>query len=169
MLKYFIYIINTYFFYIEFDMLILYSSIGIIKIRNKLLKYFFIKKNIFFSLFTHYNILSFVKLVFHTISYGYTSRFTLVGIGYRQFYSNSIIVYKLWYNHLIFKTLPLDLITFKKNKKRKYFSVFSLNKNKLNRIINIWSSYRIMNVYTKKGFFKKSNVYYYKPIIKKLI
>lgn len=95
MLKYFIYLINTYFFYIEFDTLILYSRIGIIKIRNKLLKFFFIKKNFFFSLFTHYNIISFVKLVFHTISYGYTSRFTLVGIGYRQFYSNSLIVYKL--------------------------------------------------------------------------
>ena len=150
-------------------MIILYSHLGIIKIRNKLLKSFFIKKNTFFSLFTHYNIISFVKLIFHTINFGYTNRFTLVGIGYRQFYSNSVVVYKLWYNHLIFKTLPLDIITFKKNKKRKYFSIFSLNKNKVNKIINVWSSYRIMNVYTKKGFFKKNNAYYYKPIIKKLI
>lgn len=65
--------------------------------------------------------------------------------------------------------LPLDILTTRKNKKKKYFTLFSLNKNKLNKVLHIRLSYRIMNIYTKKGFFKKNNKYYYKPVIKKLV
>lgn len=169
MLKYFIYPINISFFYIEFDFLILYSHYGVIKIKNDMLTTFFCKNNLLYSLFINKNIVFFIKNIFILINSGCMNKFTLVGIGYRQFYSNNIVIYKLWYNHLVYKILPLDLLTIKKSKKRKYFTLFSLNKNKLNKVLHIWLSYRIMNIYTKKGFFKKNKKYYYKPVIKKLV
>jgi len=137
MLKYFIYPINITFFYIEFDFIIVYSHYGIIKIKNDVFYALFFKNNILYSLFINKNIVFFIKNLFILINSGYTSKFTLVGIGYRQFYSNNIVIFKLWYNHLVHKILPLDLLTIKKNKKKKYFTLFSLNKNKLNKVLHI--------------------------------
>lgn len=95
MLKYFIYPINISFFYIEFDFLILYSHYGVIKIKNDMLTTFFCKNNLLYSLFINKNIVFFIKNIFILINSGCMNKFTLVGIGYRQFYSNNIVIYKL--------------------------------------------------------------------------
>lgn len=137
MLKKYFYISNLFFFYIEFDFYILFSFLGIIKIKNSSIVSFFLKKNTLFFFSINDSVIFFIKSIFLLIDYGYFNKFTLVGIGYRQYYSNNIVIYKLWYNHLVYKILPFDIITFKKNKKRKYFTLFSLNKNKLNKIFHI--------------------------------
>lgn len=137
MLKNYFYLSNIIFFYIEFDFFILYSFLGIIKVQNKSLVSFFMKKNSLFTVFLNNSIIFFIKSIFLLINFGYFNKFTLVGVGYRQFYSNNIIVYKLWYSHLIYKILPFDILTSKKGKKKKYFTLFSLNKNKLNKIFHI--------------------------------
>lgn len=162
-------ILNNIFFYIEYSFFIFYSFLGIIKIKNKDLIFFFIKLNTLFSRKINNNIIFFLKFIFLLINQGYTNKFKVIGVGYRQFYSDNIVVYKLRYNHLIYKILPFNILTFKKHKRRKYFTLFSLNKNELNKIMHIWLTYRIKNIYTKKGFFKKNKQVFFKEIIKKLL
>lgn len=51
--------------------------------------------------------------------HGHISRFRLVGVGYRQFYNDNLSVYKLRYSHLIYYNMPLNILGFKKNKRKK--------------------------------------------------
>ena len=169
MLKQFFYLSSIIFFYIEFDFLILFSFLGIIKIKNKHLVLFFLRQNTLFTLATTNTIIFFMKTIHFLINFGYVNKFKLIGVGYRQFYSNNIVVFKLWYSHLVFKVLPFDIITVKKTKKKTFFRLYGLNKDNVNRILHLWLSYRIRNPYTKKGFVKRNKLYYTKPIIKKLI
>jgi len=137
MLKNYIFL-NTYvFFYIECDILILYSPLGIIKIKKKEFSFCYVKKHNFMSYFFNNNLSFFIRNIFLLITHGYFNKFKIIGVGYRQFYSNNIVVYKLRYSHLIYNILPLNLLLFKKNKKRKYFSLYGLDKDKVNNIINI--------------------------------
>jgi len=169
MLINYFYIFNNIFFYIEYDFFVFYSFLGIIKIKNKDLITFYIKCNTFFSRFINNNIVFFLDFIFVLINQGYFNKFKIVGVGYRQFYSDNIVIYKLRYSHLVYNVLPFNILSFKKHKRRKYFTLFSLNKNELNRIMHVWLGYRIKNVYTKKGFFKKDKHVYFKEIIKKLL
>ena len=169
MLNKYFYILNNIFFYIEYDFLILYSYLGIIKIKNKDLINYFIRFNTLFSRVVNNHILYFLRFIFLLINQGYFNKFKIIGVGYRQFYSNNMVIYKLRYSHLIYNILPFDILTFKKHKRRKYFTLFSLNKNKLNKVMHIWLTYRIKNVYTKKGFFKKNKKVFFKEIVKKIL
>ena len=169
MLKQFFFLSNIIFFYIEFDFFIFYSTLGIIKIKNKNLTHYLLKANTLLTLANNTTLVFFMNIIDKLINFGYVNKFKLVGVGYRQFYSNNIIVFKLWYSHLVYKILPLNILTFKKNKKKPFFCLYSLDKNNLNRVLHLWLSYRIRNTYTKKGFLKKNKEYYTKPIIKKLI
>lgn len=81
--------------YIEFDFVIVYSQFGIIKIKNDILNTLFSKNNLLYSIFINKNYTFFLKIIFILINFGYTRKFTLVGIGYRQFYSNNMVIYKL--------------------------------------------------------------------------
>ena len=169
MLTKFYFLSTSSFFYIEFDSLIIYNFLGIIKIKNKQLTSFLIKKKTLSSWWLNDAIVHFIKYIFLLILFGYNNKFKLIVIGYRQFYSNNMIVFKLRYSHLVYKILPFDILTLKKTKKRKYFVLYSLNKDNLNRIMHLWLSYRRLNIYTKKGFFKKKHKYLFKPIIKRVI
>jgi hypothetical protein len=137
MLERYFSIINNIYVYIEYNFVILYSFLGILKVKNNDFISLFIKKNIIFSIIMNPSIVFFIRNVFLLTSYGYYKKFKLVGIGYRQFYSNNLIVYKLRYSHLIHNILPFNILTFKKHKRRKFFTLFSLNKNELNKIIHI--------------------------------
>lgn len=137
MLEKYFSIVNNIYVYIEYNFVILYSFLGILKVKNNDFIRVFIKKNIMFSIRMNPSMVFFIRNIFLLISYGYFKKFKLVGIGYRQFYSNNIIVYKLRYSHLIHNILPLNILTFKKHKRRKFFTLFGLNKNELNKIIHI--------------------------------
>lgn len=82
-------------------------------------------------------IIFFLKYVFLLINNGYFNKFKIVGVGYRQFSSDNIVIYKLRYSHLVYNILPFNILTFKKHKRRKFFTLFSLNKNELNRIMHL--------------------------------
>ena len=101
--------------------------------------------------------------------HGYISRFKLVGVGYRQFYNDNLSVYKLRYSHLVYYSIPLNTLGFKKNKRKKLFSIFGLNRDVVNSTVNLWMSYRVCNVFTLKGFFKHNKYYNSKLFIKKRI
>ena len=169
MLNNFFFINSNIFFYIECNFFILYSFLGIIKVKNKDLIRFFWSKNIIYTNYFINQISFFLHELFLLINNGYFNKFKIIGVGYRQFYSNNMVIYKLRYSHLIYNILPLDIITFKKKKNKKYFTLFSLNKNRLNKILHLWLLYRVPNVYTKKGFFKKGKKYNFKKMVKKLL
>jgi len=156
-------------FYIEGNYLILCGFLGIIKIKKKLLLNFFIKKNLLFSYYFYRSITLFLNNIVVLINYGYSNKFKIIGVGYRQFYDNNLVVYKLRYSHLIYNILPLNILSFKKHKKKKFYTLFGLNKNDINKMLHIWLSYRVPNVYTKKGFFKQNKIINFKKITKKLL
>ena len=112
---------------------------------------------------------SLLSELFLLIYLGYYNKFKIIGVGYRQFYDNNIVVYKLRYSHLIYNVLDLSLLVTKKLKKKKYFTVYSLDKSRLNRLINVWLNYRVPNVYTKKGFIKRGSTVRFKKVTKKIM
>lgn len=155
--------------YIECNFCIAYSTLGIIRIRSNNLTQLYYKKYTVTSLNVNHTVTFLLRELFILISLGYTNKFKLVGVGYRQFYENNIVVYKLRYSHLIYNVLDFSVLTTKKLKKKKFFTIFSLNKNKLNRLLNIWLLYRVPNVYTKKGIIKKGSTFNFKKMIKKIL
>lgn len=169
MLRNFINICNNVFCYLECNYSIVYSTLGIIRIKSQHLSDLFINKLTFCSIKVNITLTLLLREIFLLISLGYFSKFKIVGVGYRQFYEDNVVVYKLRYSHLIFNILDLDVLVAKKHKKKKYFTIFSLNKFKLNRILNIWLLYRVPNVYTKKGFLKKGVTINFKKMMKKII
>lgn len=156
-------------FYKEYNFVITYSLLGSIKIKDSFFSNFYIKLNILFSRNIISSFKSFLNRLFKTINIGSVNKFSLTGVGYRKFYSDNIVVYKLRYSHLIYKILPLNVLDFKKHKRRKFFSLFSLNQDLLNKVTYRWLSYRITNIYTKKGFLKKDKKMLFKERFKKLL
>lgn len=156
---------NNFFFYKECNIFLFYTSLGIIKIKKNRLINLFIRKN-FYHL---YNLYFFKFQLFNNlikwINFGYFNKLRIVGIGYRRFYDNNAIVYKLRYNHLIYKVIPFDIVTFKTRKRRKFIPFFSFNEPVNNKIFHIFLLYRISNVYTKKGFFKMNKRVNFKKVI----
>jgi len=155
--------------YIECNFCIAYSSLGIIRLKSNHLSNLYYTRNTVTSLTVNNTVSFILRELFILISLGYTNKFKLVGVGYRQFYENNIVVYKLRYSHLIYNVLDFAVLTTKKLKKKKFFTVFSLNKNKLNRLFNIWLLYRVPNVYTKKGIIKKGSSLNFKKMMKKIL
>lgn len=136
MLKNYFFITSHIFFYIECNFFILYSFLGIIKVKNVNLPVFFIEKHTLYSNNFNITFAFFLRELFNVINNGYFNKFKIIGVGNRQFYSTNIVIYKLRYSHLIYNLLPLDLLTFKKHKKKKYFTLFGLDKNKVNKVLH---------------------------------
>jgi len=159
------------FYYLECTALLVYDKYGILKMQNN---------NFLNCLTLNYNIYSFINLniveslnyllsyMFRIASIGYRLKYELIGMGYRQYYRNQCIVFQLWYNHMIYKTVPFYIVTFKKKKKRKFNTLFGFNKIKINTLLHFWLSYRIKNIYTGKGMSMKGRKYLRKKMVKKL-
>ena len=168
MLSTYISLVGNFFFYIENNYIILCSKLGIWKVQNTFFKNLFIyEQNNLVSSYFDRSLMLYLKDLFLIINFGYFSKFKIIGVGYKQFYIDNIVIYKLRYSHLIYKILPFQLLSFKKTKKKKFYTVFGINKNNVNSIVDMWTTYRISNVYTKKGFFKKNKKVYFKTVVKK--
>jgi len=169
MIKNYFYLHKKIYIYIECENIILFSPIGIIKFKHPKNIDFIKKEQLLLSYNKQTEIVLFFREIFLLITKGTFTKFKIVGVGYRQMYANNVVVYKLRYSHLIYNVLPLDIITNKKQKRKTYHTLFSLNKNKLNNVLQMWLSYRIPNVYTKKGMFKKDQIVRSKKMVKKLL
>lgn len=137
MLRTYVVIKSYVFFYLECDFFIFVSHLGIVKVRNIKLMNLYIERSIIKSFVISYQVSRLLSYIFLLISKGYKNQFKLIGVGYRQFYSNNMVVYKLRYSHLIYNILPIDILSFKKNKKKKFFSLYGLNKERINTMINL--------------------------------
>lgn len=104
----------------------------------------------------------------------YNSQFGIVdylylkGIGFRVLQNNNTLFFKLNYSHYIYYVLPLEMkVRIKKKNKLLKFNFFQdrLARNVLNKL----HSFRMTNVYTQKGIFKKSQLIFKKEGKKKQI
>lgn len=89
------------------------------------------------------------------VLYGSINKFKIVGLGYKLLFSNNQWVFKLGYSHLLYNNLSLKIYTKKKKKKRKYISVGSMNKCKLNLFLKSVENYRVPNKYSANGIFNR--------------
>ena len=71
MLKNYFSITNNIFIYIECEAIYVFSFLGIIKVKNSFLNYFFIKKKLLCSYEKHITITFFFREIFLLISQGY--------------------------------------------------------------------------------------------------
>jgi len=141
MLSHYYNLSGSYCCYLESNFFILFSKLGILKIKNHLFFnfYYFTNQEVNSLISSYYNrsFSLYLKDLFLIINYGYFNKFKLIGVGYKQFYINNVVVYKLRYSHLIYKVLPFNLISFKKHKKKKFYTIFGLNKTHVNSIIDL--------------------------------
>jgi ribosomal protein L6P/L9E len=125
-----------------FKSLILNSNLGI-----KLNKKYTINKILFQN---------FISLFIVSVLNGFRGKFKIVGRGYKLHKKNNNLVFKLGYSHLIFKTLDLSVFLKKKEKKKLFFTLISLNYYLITNYINNFRSYRIPNIYKRKGIFNNT-------------
>jgi ribosomal protein L6P/L9E len=98
----------------------------------------------------------FISLFLISILIGFRGKFKIVGRGYKLHKKNNSLIFKLGYSHLIFKNLNLSLFLKKKDKKKLFFTLISLNSYLITSYINIFKSYRLPNIYKKKGIFNNT-------------
>jgi ribosomal protein L6P/L9E len=98
----------------------------------------------------------FISLFLISIFIGFRGKFKIVGRGYKLHKKNNSLIFKLGYSHLIFKNLNLSLFLKKKDKKKLFFTLISLNSYLISNYINVFRSYRLPNIYKKKGIFNNT-------------
>jgi len=119
-------------------------------------KFFLINSLIIFNDLKQYtknkiNFQLFISLFLVSIFSGFRAKFKIHGRGYKLHKKNNNLVFKLGYSHLIFKTLDFALFLKKKEKKKVFYTLISLNHQLLTNTISTFRSFRIPNIYTKKG------------------
>ncbi len=55
-----------------------------------------------------------------SLVYGFNLKYKIKGLGYKSFFKDQILMFKLGYSHKVFFILPMDLIS-KQKKKKKHF------------------------------------------------
>lgn len=160
--------LNVIFYYIECNMLVLYSSLGIIKIRDSLISNVFLFRDFFHTYSRDFILETFLKKLIFLVNYGYLQRYRLIGLGYKQKnYYGDVLQIKLRYSHILFRFLPYELLTYSISKRRKFHTIYGLDKSLVNQSTMLMISLRVANIYTKKGFFKKHNLVSFKKKAKR--
>ncbi|MNK96723.1 50S ribosomal protein L6 [compost metagenome] len=159
---------NYVYIYIERGNIICVSKLGSFKCKFNLyfflynsnslfiFKFFLINSLIIFNDLKQYtknkiNFQLFISLFLVSIFSGFRAKFKIHGRGYKLHKKNNNLVFKLGYSHLIFKTLDFALFLKKKEKKKVFYTLISLNHQLLTNTISTFRSFRIPNIYTKKG------------------
>lgn len=101
-------------------------------------KYFFFLKRLFLQIIS-------------SIHRGWVKRLRLVGIGYKLYSHSNLLILKLGYSKCIFFSLPLDIRITVTGRKKRRFSLFSIDKMELTLVSKLLLQLRIPNIYTGKG------------------
>ena len=146
----------------------MYSCLGMIKIKNYELNNILIHNKTWYTKYNTINLELFLNFIILLINYGYSQKYRLRGLGYKQNNFNGYLLqFKLRYSHVLFRYLSFNLITYNISKRRKFFTIYGLNKDIVNKYLMLLLSFRISNVYTKKGFFKRNKKVLFKKKKKK--
>lgn len=159
---------NKILFYLEGNVLILYSNLGILKIKSQSLIEVFAFKHFYYSIHNTISVESILKDVFILINYGYAKKYRLRGMGYMlKTAKGALLKFRLRYSHVLYRFLPFNLLTYAKAKKRKYYTIFGIERELIHKYLLLWSSFRQVNIYTKKGIFMKYKKIVFKERAKK--
>jgi len=82
----------------------------------------------------------------------FLSEISLVGLGYRLFYEDDVLLLKMGFGHYIKVDRPKDIHMFGHDKR---LVIFGINKRNLNNFLRILLSYQKINNYKSKGLFIK--------------
>jgi ribosomal protein L6P/L9E len=174
MLKYssFLYFFLFKFFFLHFERnkLLLISKLGSFKSKYKSNFFIYHYNSIFFLRFfllNNFNLTKrnnlnkiifqkFISLFIISVFTGFRAKFKIVGRGYKLHKKNNNLIFKLGYSHLIFKTLDLVVFLKKKKKKKLFYTLISLNSYLISSYVNIFKSYRLPNIFKKKGIFNNT-------------
>lgn len=108
-----------------------------------------------------------INMIYNS-QYGVIDYLYLKGIGFRVLNSQNVLFFKLNYSHYIYYVLPLEMkVDIKKKNKLLKFNFFQTRLAQ--NVINKLHSFRITNIYTQKGIFKKSQLIFKKEGKKKQI
>lgn len=130
-------------------------------------KIYFISSNSIYSMYVYhkyiYKYFFFIRRlilqIIFSIHRGWVKRLRLVGIGYKLYYSASLLILKLGYSKCIFFLLPFDLRFSITGRKKRGFSIFSIHKLGLTLISRLLLQLRIPNIYTGKGIRMRSTLF----------
>lgn len=168
------------FIYIENNSIVFFSKKGIFKFKSINLCYFFFYNFKYFILNSHLifnlskqSILKYVNLIksmfnniINAINFGYTNYLLFRGIGYKIYNWYNFVFFKLGYSHYFYYIIPLEItISFKK--KKKIIKFYLLQNWYFSYVINKINKFRLYNLYTKKGIFKKLQYLFFKEGKKK--
>jgi ribosomal protein L6P/L9E len=164
------FLFKFFFIYFERNNILSISKLGTIKSKLNTNFYIFNYNNIFILRFFLINNLyrhktntqnkilfqTFISLLIISIFLGFRGKFKIVGRGYKLHKKNNSLIFKLGYSHLIFKNLNLSVTLKKKDKKELFFTLISLHPSLISNYINVFRSYRIPNIYKRKGIFNNT-------------
>lgn len=176
-------LLNDNYYYIESNKLFIFNKINIIKFKlienlfyfnidnninnlNYSLSVLFTKSKVYLNVSKYYlRYLSLcnyhINVLSYLIKYGTVEYLYLKGIGYKVYDSMNCIFLKLGYSHYIYYFLPMEFsLSVKKKRRLLKFNYF--NKWYMNNIIYKIQNFRISNIYTKKGIFRRNQLIIYK-------
>lgn len=117
---------------------------------NFLFFYSSIKNQISFFIF--FNKFS---MLLHSLNVGYRAKYRIIGLGWKSFYYKNFLLFKLGYSHLVFFFLPFELSSFKKKKKKTYYTIVGLNDSVLKDTFFFLKNLRIPDIYSMNGVFSR--------------
>jgi ribosomal protein L6P/L9E len=164
------FLFKFFFVYLERKNILSIGKLGSFKLKLNIFFYLYNYNSIFYLKYFLLNSITqnkknslnkilfqkFISLFIISLFIGFRGKFKIVGRGYKLHKKNNGLIFKLGYSHLIFKNLDFSLYLKKKEKKKLFFTLISLNSYLLSHYINIFKSYRLPNIYKRKGIFNNT-------------
>lgn len=132
-------------------------------IKNKT-EYIFVLRSIFssFDNFQFSYLINYLKFTLNLVYFGSSVRFRINGRGYRLFSQSNHILFKLGYSHVINYTLPVQYEIQKKEKYQSFYKITGIGLENIGNILSQLKYFRLPNVYSKKGIFRKHEITLFK-------
>jgi len=169
---------KDFFFYKESMYLCFFSRLGSCKLYYKSqTNYSFYTSNhfFFFTRLYGFSLLSIqlssflrpVSSVLTSLFYGHRTKFGHRGKRVRMYYSSTLFFLKLGYSSRVPFLLPLDVLSFKKEKKIPFYTLLSLKSNSLSKCAFQISSFRLIDPYNFGGIMLREGYFKYSRWLKK--
>jgi hypothetical protein len=129
----------------------LYNSNSLFIFKSFLMNTLLLRNNLKINTKNRISFQLFLSLFLVSILSGFRAKFKIHGRGYKLHKKNNNLIFKLGYSHLIFKTLDFSILLKKKEKRKIFYTLISLNHQLLTNTVSTFRSFRVPNIYTKKG------------------
>lgn len=155
---------SQFLIYSEFDLVFVYSRLGITKFRSYGILIVVYKTSIciftiFFMCLSLQLCISHIQDCIKSTCFGFFAKYRMKGLGHRIFIRKNSFLFKLGYSHFLYKLLALDLKHNKKrHKKKPFFAIRGINLVNVRNAMFTIQSYRLPNCYDKNGIWVRDIV-----------